>query len=71
MRFFKIEFINHYKVFGEFVRPKNMIMSLNNFRLVLKAAFHSSPSLIQILLYSQQISSLVKYLACLVLSISS
>jgi len=52
-----------WKVAGEFVKPKNMTVGLKRPRLVLKAAFHSSPSLIRTLLYPQRTSSFVKYLA--------
>src|SRR6266702_4682055 len=40
-----------------------MTVGSNSPRGVLKAALYSSPSLIQILLYPQRISNLVKYLA--------
>jgi len=51
--------------------PKYMTNGSNKPRLVRKAAFHSSPSLILILLYPHQMSSLVKYLAPRTLSINS
>ena len=51
--------------------PKNMTVGLNNPRFVLNAAFHSSPSLIRILLYPHQTLSLVKDLAPLSLSMIS
>src|SRR5277367_2755679 len=59
----KILSIIVWKVAGEFQRPKNMTVGSNNPRLVLKAAFHWSPSLIQTLLYPDLRSSLVKYRA--------
>ena len=43
-------FINHWKVAGEFERPKNITVSSNNPFGVMNAAFHSSPSLIRMLL---------------------
>ena len=45
---------------GEFVRPKNMTVGSNNPSGVRKAAFHSSPSLIQILLYPHRTLTFVK-----------
>ena len=47
----KMSSIMVWKVAGEFVRPKNMTVGSNNPSEVLKAAFHSSPSLIWMLLY--------------------
>ncbi|PFH45535.1 hypothetical protein AMATHDRAFT_103860, partial [Amanita thiersii Skay4041] len=52
-----MSFIIVWNVTGEFfVSPKNMTRGSNNPLLVLKAAFHSSPSLIRILLYPHRIS---------------
>src|SRR6266446_5957358 len=56
----KMVFIIIWKVAGEFVRPKNMTVGLNNPSGVRKAAFHSSPSLIQMLLYPHRTSTFVK-----------
>ncbi|PFH45195.1 hypothetical protein AMATHDRAFT_104110, partial [Amanita thiersii Skay4041] len=50
----KMSFIIVWKVTGEFVNPKNI--GLNRPQLVLKVAFHLSPSLIHILLYPQHMS---------------
>ena len=55
---------------GEFISLKNMTSGSNKTLLVGKAAFHSSPSFIQILLYPHWMSSSVKYLVFLSLSIS-
>jgi hypothetical protein len=55
----KIEFIIIWNVAGELVSPKNMMVGSNNPLLVIKAAFHSSPSLIRTLLYPQWMSNLV------------
>jgi hypothetical protein len=43
----------------ELVSPKNMMVSSNSPSLVMKAAFHSSPSLIHMLLYPHQMSNFV------------
>ena len=51
--------------------PKYMTKGLNRPLLVWKAAFHSSPSLILILLYPHRMSSLVKYFAPCTLLINS
>ena len=51
--------------------PKNMTVGSNSPQFVLNAAFHSSPSLIRMLLYPHRTSSLVKYLAPLSLSMIS
>src|SRR6266446_7606224 len=56
----KMVFIIIWKVAGEFVRPKNMTIGSNSPSGVRKAAFHSSPSLMQILLYPHQTSTFVK-----------
>ena len=50
----------HWKVAGELVNPKNITQGSNRPLSVLKVAFHSSPSLIQILLYPHRMSNLVK-----------
>src|SRR6266481_8486030 len=55
----KIVFIIIWKVVGEFVSPKNITVGSNRPSGVRKAAFHSSPSLIRMLLYPQQTSTLV------------
>ena len=60
-----------WKVAGEFVSPKNMTVGSNSPRVVLKAAFHSSPLSIQMLLNPHCTSSLVNYLAPLSLSMIS
>ena len=60
-----------WNVAGELVRPKNMTVGSYSPLLVLKAAFHSSLSVMQILLYHHHTSILVKYLDCFNLSISS
>src|SRR5712671_6215454 len=56
----KMAFIIAWKVAGELVIPKNMTVGSYNPSFVMKAAFHSSPSLIRTLLYPQQTSNLVK-----------
>ena len=56
-------FIMVWKVAGLLVIPKNITKGLNRSQLVRKAAFHSSPGLMQTLLKPQRMSSLVKYLA--------
>ena len=58
---------------GELHNPKNITIGSNSSILVLKAAFHWSPSLIRTLLYPHHMSNLVKYLApeALILSIMS
>ena len=63
--------MNPWKVAGELVSPKNMTVGSNRPLLVRKAAFYSSPSLIRILLYPHHISSLVKHVESLSLSMSS
>jgi len=45
---------------GKIVIPKNITVSLRSPLLVMKAPFHSLPSLIQMLLYPHWISSFVK-----------
>ena len=54
--FWKMLFIIVWKVAGELVNPKNITSGSNNPQFVLNAAFHSSPSLIRILLYPHQMS---------------
>jgi hypothetical protein len=44
---------------GELVSLKNITVGSNKPSLVIKAAFHSSPSLIRMLLYPQRMSNLV------------
>jgi hypothetical protein len=55
----KIEFIIVWNVAGELVSPKNMTVGSNSPSLVIKAAFHLSPSLIRMLLYPQRMLNLV------------
>ena len=55
----KIVFIIIWKVAGELVRPKNITVGSKSPSGVRKAAFHSSPGLIWILLYPHCISNLV------------
>ena len=72
IRSLNIESIIAWKVAGELHVPKNITVSYSNSpRLVLNAAFHSSPFLIWMLLYPHQTSSFVKYLAPLSLSMIS
>src|SRR6266446_3443675 len=66
----KIVFIIIWKVADEFVRPKNIMVGLNNPLGVRKVAFHSSPSLIQMLLYPQWTLTFVKSVQPLSLSIT-
>jgi hypothetical protein len=54
-----MEFIIVWKVAGELVSLKNITVGLNSPSLVMKAAFHSSPSLILTLLYPHHMSNLV------------
>src|SRR6266404_4900900 len=55
----KMVFIIIWKVAGEFVSLKNITVGSNSPSGVRKAAFHSSPSLILILLYPHLTSTLV------------
>ena len=70
-------FIIHWNVNGELHRPKNMTGGLNRCGGLpsgpgtVKAAFHSSPSLIRTLLYLAHKSILVKMVAFLNLSMRS
>ena len=48
-----------WKVAGELVSPKNITVGSNNPSGVRNAPFHLSPSLIRILLYPHQMSSVV------------
>ena len=64
-------FMNRWKVAGEFERPKNITVGSNNPFGVMKAAFHSSPSFIQMLLYPDLMSNFVNSLASLTLSMRS
>ena len=59
----KITFMNDWNVAGELVSPKNMTVGLKSPIFVQKAAFHSSPSLIRILLYPHRTSIFEKILA--------
>ncbi len=63
-------FIIIWKVAGELVRLKNMTVGLNSPFGVRKVAFHSSPSLICILLYPQQTLTFVKRVQPLNLSMT-
>lgn len=56
----KIMSIMIWNVTGKFVSPKNITVGSNNPSLILKAAFHSSPSLIQMLLYPHLTSNFKK-----------
>src|SRR6266481_2472849 len=56
----KIVFIIIWKVAGEFVSPKNMMVGLNSPSGVRKAAFHLSPSLMRMLLYPHRTLTFVK-----------
>src|SRR5882724_8455862 len=58
----KMSFIIVWKVAGLFVKPKNITKGSKRPWFVLKVAFHSSLSLIHMLLYPQWTSSFVKYL---------
>ena len=60
-----------WKVAGEFVSPKGMTISRNSPWLVMKAAFHSSPFLIQTLLYPCLRLTLVNHFAPCTLAMSS
>ena len=60
-----------WNVAGELHIPKNITVGSNNPLFVLKAAFHSSPCLIWILLYPHRTSILEKYFAPFNLSMSS
>jgi len=55
----KIVFIIIWNVAGELVSPKNMTVGSNSPSGMRKAAFHSSPGLILMLLYPQWMSTLV------------
>ena len=60
-----------WKVLGELVSPKNIMVGLKSPLFVLKAAFHSSPSLIHILLNPFRTSTLEKSRAFATWSMSS
>src|SRR6266852_6675605 len=60
--FRKIVFIIIWKVAGELVRPKNITIGSNSPSAVRKAAFHSSPGLMRMLLYPHRTLNLVKSL---------
>ena len=64
-------FMNRWKVAGEFESPKNITVGSNSPLGVMKAAFHSSPSLIRMLLYPDQMSNFVNSLASLTLLMRS
>src|SRR6266436_4856772 len=66
----KIVFIIIWKVAGEFVSPKNMTVGSNSPLGVRKAAFHSSPSLILMLLYPHLTSTFVNRVHPLSLSMT-
>src|SRR5258708_38235778 len=57
--FQNIVFIIIWKVAGEFVRLKNMTVGLKSPSGVRKAAFHSSPGFMCMLLYPHHMSNLV------------
>ena len=63
MSLWKILFIMFWNVEGLLHNPKNMMRGSNRPQCVMKAAFHSSPFLMHILLYPQHTSNLVKYFA--------
>ena len=63
--------IMDWNVAGELHMPKNITVSLKSPLFILKAAFHSSPFLIHMLLYPHHTSSLVKYFAPFSLSMIS
>lgn len=60
-----------WNVAGEIVNPKNITVGSNDPLFVQNVAFHSSPSFIWILLYPQCMSSLVKIVTSLRVSINS
>ena len=64
-------FIIAWKVAGELQSPKNITVDSKRPQLILKAAFHWSPSLTQTLLYPDLRSILVKIFAPRSLSVSS
>ena len=64
-------FMNRWKVAGEFESPKNITVGSNSPFGVMNAAFHSSPSLIRMLLYPDQMSNFVNSLASLTLLMRS
>jgi hypothetical protein len=66
-----ILFIKVWNVAGALQSPNVMTVGSNSPRGVLKAALYSLPNLIRILLYPQQISNLVKYIAPSSFSINS
>jgi len=55
-----MESVGEGKVHGKLVIPNNITVGSNSPLLVMKAPFHSSLSLIQMLLYPHQISSFIK-----------
>src|SRR6267154_4810404 len=57
----KVASIMVWKVAGELVSPKNITVGSKSPLFVLKAAFHWSPSLMQILLYPHRTSNLVNH----------
>ncbi|KAF9796980.1 hypothetical protein IEO21_10923 [Rhodonia placenta] len=63
MRSWKMSFIMAWKVAGELVRPKNITRGSYSPWLVTKAAFHSSPALIRMLLYPHRTLNFVKSVA--------
>src|SRR6266478_2658397 len=63
-------FIIIWKVAVEFVSPKNITVGSNSPSGVRKAAFHSSPSLIRMLLYPHRTSTLVNRVHPLSLSMT-
>ncbi len=71
IRLLKMLLMWFWNVAGKFLSPKNMTVASNNPLLVTKAAFHSPPSLMHMLLYPCHKSSLVKIFALLSRSTSS
>ena len=59
----KISFIMFWNVLGLLQSPKNITNGSNSPLLVMNAAFHSSPSLMRMLLYPHLTSNFVKNLA--------
>ena len=56
-------FIIIWKVAGLFIKLNNITKGSKRPQFVLKVAFHLSPSLTHMLLYPQQMSNFMKYLA--------
>ena len=60
IRSFRMWFVNAWKVVSELVRLKNITVGSYRPLLVLKAAFHLSPSVMWMLLYPHHMSILEK-----------